>query len=828
MASSPTSTPVPAPQPLRVSAASLAALEYPSLLAVVAALAATDLGRERILALVPLADRAPLAERRAAYEEAGRLLGAGALVPSFETPLAPLLARAAGASPGLTGRDVVALADLLETTAPAVERIAAAELPSPALAARADTLPDAEPLCRQIRRVLDRRGEVREEASPELARLRGAIRRQREALYLDLQGLVQEHRELLSEQTVPMREGRLVLVLQAGARGRLPGLVHGRSGTGKSFYFEPLAVVEGNNRLQQAWEDAEAERQRLLAELATRLRAALPTLTLHADFLAGLDLLQAAWRFAELAQARLPELADLGVTPTGARLRLRAARHPLLDAALAPLRAEALGQAGHTGSVVPLDLELGSEQRALVITGPNAGGKTVALKTAGLLALMALAGLPVPAGAGTVLPELGTLVATVGDEQDLLADRSTFSGRLLRLKEAWELAGRESLVLLDELGSGTDPEEGAALAGALLEGLLQRGGLVLLTTHLGRLAGEAMELPGAGCAAMELDAVSGEPRYRLLPGPPGSSEAITLARRLGLAGELLVRAEARLDPEGRRYRRLLAEVERLRQELGARLADAEAEQRRAGAERERLERARAELEAERGSVARTSKRELEAFRVRVRHQLAAEVERLKQELGAGRGRGLAASAASRLFASAPALAASPDEEPSGLPLAVGALVRHRALGWQGTLERLEPGRAEVRVGGKRLRCRPDELVTLAASAPVATPGGRSRAGTALAHTEGRPAPRTPEPPEVPPELLLLGERAEAALDRLDGYLDEALLAGREEVRVVHGHGSGRLRSAVREHLNSHPAVASWRPGEEREGGDGATVVRLRG
>ncbi|HXT21840.1 MAG TPA: hypothetical protein VN923_13900, partial [Thermoanaerobaculia bacterium] len=360
-----------------MSAASLAALEYPSLLAVVASQAASDLGRERLLALAPLADAGALAERRAAYDEAGRLLGGGALVPSFETPLAPLLDRAAGAPPGLSGRDVVALADLLETTSPVVDRIAAADPPCEALAARAATLPDTAPLRRQIRRVLDRRGEVREDASPELARLRGAIRRQREVLYQDLQGLVQEHRELLSEETVPMREGRLVLMLQAGARGRMPGLVHGRSGTGRSFYFEPLAVVEGNNRLQQAWEDAEAERQRLLAELAELLRAQLPALEAHADFLAGLDLLQASHSFAERARAVLPELSS---TP---RLLLRAARHPLLDPDLAPLREEALGQRGHTGTMVPLDLELSQGGRALVITGPNAGGKTVALKTAG-------------------------------------------------------------------------------------------------------------------------------------------------------------------------------------------------------------------------------------------------------------------------------------------------------------------------------------------------------------------------------------------------------------------------------------------------------------
>jgi len=376
-------------------------------------------------------------------------------------------------------------------------------------------------------------------------------------------------------------------------------------------------------------------------------------------------------------------------------------------------------------------------------------------------------------------------------------------------------------VLLDELGSGTDPEEGAALAGALLEGLVGRGAMVLLTTHLGRVAGEAMEMPGAAVAAMEFDPRTGEPRYRLLPGPPGGSEAIALARRLGLARELLQSAEARLGVEGRDYRRLLAEVEALRHDLARRLADAERERARGAQERERLERERAELEAERRSVAQRQKRELEAFRAKVRGELGAVAERVREDLRAGKRRGVAEAATAELFAQAPELPAV-QEEATG-PLVVGGRVRHRALGWEGVLEKLERGRAEVRVGGKRLRARPEEL------GGVGGADARGGAPAAAAPSRAlRPTPVTPDSPDVPMELMLIGERSEPALDRLDVYLDEALRAGREEVRVVHGHGSGRLRQAVREHLRAHPAVASFRPGEEGEGGNGATVVRLRG
>ena len=469
-----------------LSQATAQALEFPSLLAVVSRFAATDLGRERALGLQPFEEEAPLRARRTLFEEASRLVGERALVPDFDVPLGDLLARIATGRPPVEGVDLVRLADLGRATRGAAERIRAAVPPCPALDALVRGLPDIDPLLRKIDRMLDRRGEVREDASPRLAALRRQIRTVREQIYRDLGDFVAGHKEELSEETIPMRGGRLVVMLQSGARGRSGGLVHGRSATGRSFYFEPLNVVETNNSLQQSVEDEEAERRRILAELIEGARAALPDLRRHSGLLGELDLLQASVRFGDRCGAGLPEI--------GARhdLRLLEARHPLLDPCLADVREEALGQAGHSGDIVPLHVELEPKRRILVITGPNAGGKTVSLKTAGILALMAQCGLPVPAAAGSRVPFLARLVATVGDEQDLLADRSTFSGRLLRLKEAWEWAGPDSLILLDELGSGTDPEEGAALAEALLEGLLEKGSLGVINTHSAQLAAAAL------------------------------------------------------------------------------------------------------------------------------------------------------------------------------------------------------------------------------------------------------------------------------------------------------------------------------------------------
>jgi DNA mismatch repair protein MutS2 len=802
-----------------LSQATANALEFPSLLAVVSHFAASDLGRERVLALQPFEDEGELRRRRILFEEASRLVGERSLVPNFEVPLGDLLVRLTSGRPPLEGIDLVRLADLGKASRAAVVRIREAVPPCPALGEMARELPDLDPLLRRIERMLDRRGEVREDASPRLAALRKQIRTVRDQIYRELGDYVSSHKEDLSEETIPMRGGRLVVVLQSGARGRTGGLVHGRSATGRSFYFEPLQVVETNNTLQQSVEDEEAERRRILIELIEAARASLPALREHARFLGELDLLQAAVRFGDRCGGSLPEI--------GPRhdLRLLAARHPLLDPCLADVREEALGQAGHSGDIVPLHIELAADRRILVITGPNAGGKTVALKTTGILSLLAQCGFPIPAGPGSRTPFLRRLVATVGDEQDLLADRSTFSGRLLRLKEAWEGAGPDSLILLDELGSGTDPEEGAALAEALLEGLLEKRSLGVITTHLAQLAAAALELDGATCAAMEFDPDTGRPTFRLVPGPPGASEALALARRLGLPAEWLDRAEARLGSEHRDLRRLIAEVERVRQELAETREGLEIERADAEKLRRRLAEERAALEEERRSVGRRMKTELDQFRRETTERLRREVDRLRERFEEGRRRGLAEEAVQTLFVEAPVFEEE-EPEPEGT-LAVGGTVRHRGLGWTGVLEKLEDGRAEVVVRGKRVRCRPEEL------APA---NPENRAARRERERETRAVPGVPVSAQgggdieesVSPEINLIGMRVEPALEHLDSYLDQALLASRKQVRVIHGHGSGRLRQAVREHLKGHRGVAGIRSGAPNEGGDGATVVTFRG
>ena len=390
----------------------------------------------------------------------------------------------------------------------------------------------------------------------------------------------------------------------------------------------------------------------------------------------------------------------------------------------------------------------------------------MSLKTAGLLSLMAQCGLPIPAAPGSRVPFLARLVATVGDEQDLLADRSTFSGRLLRLKEAWEAAGPDSLILLDELGSGTDPEEGAALAVALLEGLLEKGSLAVITTHLTQLAAAALELAGATCAAMEFDPETGRPTFRLVPGPPGGSEALALARRLGPAGGV---ARPRRGPPRLRAPRPAPADRRGRAGAPGAGRDPRPPGDRARGRREAPPPAGRRAGRPGGGAADGAAKKMRASSTtsaaRPPSACAGEVERLRERFEEGRRRGLAAEAVETPLRRGPRLRGGGAGEPAG-PLAVGEPVRHLGLGWQGMLEKLEDGRAEVLVRGKRVRCRPEEL---APAGPV-----QDRAAALRPHPRDR-GPRRhlasrgdlDETAAVPPEINLIGKRVEPALEELD-------------------------------------------------------------
>ncbi|MDE2689196.1 MAG: Smr/MutS family protein [Acidobacteriota bacterium] len=849
------------------SAATSEALEFPSLLAVLAGFASTDIGGRAVRAIAPETDRDEIDRRRVRYAEIAREVERdGVLVPSLDG-LLDLRDHLEGDGRGLGGPELLDLSAAIEASEEVLGRLESPDA-TPQCAAEVETLrrmeadaAEAVPpgqhgggcagLANRLRRMLNRRGEVRADATPRLRTLGRDARRAQASVEASVQAYVREHGNALADDSTPMRGGRLSVLLPSGSRGRLAGIVRGRSASGRSFYFEPSEVVEGNDELERIASERDVERTRILAELVAQVQVLTPAIVARIDFLAAVDAMQAAARFAVDLDAALVTVASDGPAGRAPLLELRGARHPLLDPRLADRRELALGAAGNRGVVVPLDLKLDDQagssvrrldsgegrswpgSRSLVLTGPNAGGKTVALKTVGLLCLMNQAGLPVPAGRDSRLPILDHVVAVVGDEQSVLDEQSTFSARLLRLREVWRRAGPRTLVLLDEVGAGTNPEEGAALGIALLEGLVERGSLGILTTHLTQLAAAALESQSASCAAMGFDPQNGLPTYRLVVGPPGGSQALALARRLGLPPAWLERAEHFLGSEHQKLRRVLERNERLRE----RLLEREAELTRLSAETEtaraRFETRQESLRAARQRLEQTLGREVDALRRANRRRLDEALAELSS-MPRGPGKRAFARAASSLHGeldrdlSAAADRASraageidpaPEREPEEpsqpeeqRPLTLGARVRHRSLGWLGELVDLRGDQATVLVRGKRVRTPSADLVAVA--------GGERPAS-------GRVRVQRSQADPVEAELLLIGQQVEPALESLDAYLDRALAAGHERVRVVHGHGSGRLRRAVRTHLRDHPAVAGFDPAPPASGGDGATEVLLR-
>ena len=829
------------------SGATAEALEFPALLAVLAGFAVTDAGRRAVHAIAPQTDPEEIGRRRARYSEVAReLKEGGALAPVLDQPILVLRDQLQAGGRRMGGAELLGLAAVMEAAEEAVERLGDYEA-APRLAAEVAALralearagDDAGPgercdcasLAARLRRTLDRRGAVRDDASPRLGTLVRDGRRTQASVETSLQGYVRKHGASLADDSTPMRGGRLSVLLPSGSRGRLPGLVRGRSASGRSFHFEPSEVVEGNDEMERIAADKDIERARILAELVRQVLVLTPAITARMDFLGVVDAMQAASRFADETGAGLAAIASPAADGSAAVLEVRGARHPLLDPRLADRRQETLGSAGNRGEVAPLHLVL-DDHRTLVLTGPNAGGKTVALKTVGLLCLMTQAGLPVPAQRDSRFPILDHLVAVVGDDQSVLDEQSTFSARLLRLREVWRHAGPRTLVLLDEVGAGTNPEEGAALGIALLEGLVESASLGILTTHLTQLAAAALESQAASCAAMSFDPESGLPTYRLVIGPPGGSRSLALARRLGLPAAWLERAEHFLGSEHQQLRRVLERNERRRERLLEREAELAGLTAETEAARSRFETGKESLRAAQKRFGQTIAREVDALRKANRRRLDQVLEEMSAQSRRPGKRALAraagslhgdldraASLASDRAAAAvreqggdgdrPTPSGTPDPPP---PLVAGVRVRHRALGWGGEVQELRGDQVTVLVRGKRVRAASEQLETVAGAAREESPRVRIQTSPA---------------PSVESELLLIGQLVEPALESLDAYLDRALASGRERVRVVHGHGSGRLRRAVREHLRRHPAVAGFDPAPPSSGGDGATEVVLR-
>ncbi len=784
----------------------------------------TPPGRAAILSLAPATEESAVRLRLAETEEAGAFrLRHGSLPLGGVEDVAPLfdaLEESGGAGGPEDFRSIVRAARAAEAV-----RRALAKADGPLLGARRDRMPSFLPLLAHAARLFGADGLLKDDASPALAAARSRLRRRRDEVARQLERIVGERHEALGDTIVVLRNDRYCLPVLASARGRVPGIVHDRSGSGQTVFVEPLEVVEANNDLALLAAEERREAERLLAEFGRALLAEREAIEAAVGELAALDALEARVAFGEVGAGRIPEIADDGA------FVLRGARHPLLDAKFGKLRQRVLGPGREGSDAIPLDLDLPADRRLLVVSGPNAGGKTVVLKTAGLFAMLVQSGIPVPAGPGTRMPVFRAIRTEIGDAQAILADRSTFSSSMERLAEILADAGPDTLALVDEVGGATDPEEGSAIARAYLEALIARGGRALVTTHLSAVKTFAASRADALTAAMEFDEKTGRPTYRLHAGLAGRSHALSVARERGLPESVLERATVLLGDAWKRRDRAETEAEQALERLRDAERELERERESARRERERLEAERTKAAEERArmlaeglagferaeaELARRVERELEAARVETTRLAQVSASRVIEE---------AARAAHAEPVVAQALEA---EEEIARSVEPGGRARVRGLGAEGVVLAFEGDWARMEVGGKRLRVRRSELEpartkTADRGRPAAETkkrqeaGGRKRSADSPAEDLGGPTP----------EVHVIGQRVDEAIDTVEKAVDQALVSGASRLRVVHGHGTGRLRDGLREHFRGHASIASMRAGGKNEGGNGATILELR-
>jgi DNA mismatch repair protein MutS2 len=699
----------------------------------------------------------------------------------------------------LEGAELVQIVSLLEASPRLTSYGRGARPLASAIASLTEALPTAPVLRDALRKALDDDGAVTDQASPRLSRLRREIRERRRRIVADLERLLQSS-DAVAERFVTLRHGRYVIPIRADARVR--GIVHDRSQSGQTLFMEPESVVDANNDLVDLVRAEEQETTRILADLTAAVRARVDDLAALLEAIGDLD-----WIFCR-AHAAERMAATAPIISTDRNVCLRGARHPLL-------LAQSWDDAARP--VVPVDLELDRDHPLLIITGPNAGGKTIALKTLALCALMTQVGCHVPSAEGSRLPVFAGLHAIIGDDQSVANNLSTFSAFVKQVREILDVVDEGSLVLLDELGAGTDPDEGAALAQAILEELDARGALVMATTHLEPLKAFASTWPHARNASVEFDTVTLAPTFRLLYDRPGQSYALAIAARLGLAPELIARAHAHRSEQAARLSELLERMQAQARSEAERAIALERKEAETSARLAAAREAEATAEARARTIVTRAKTEAAALVAEIRRAIAAEWDKLKQTERSKRSLEESRRRLADVVARVTDLPEPPVGEAPGPAAALtpGAAVSAEHLGVRGELVAVAGSTATVRSGNITLR------VPLHALRPAAGPGPFTTVPRRAGGT------RVPERTGVSPELHLIGHTTDEARDLVEHYLDDAFVAGLPSVRLVHGKGTGALRKAVRDLLAGHPLVQSFREGEPSEGGSGATVAELK-
>ena len=708
---------------------------------------------------------------------------------------------------GLTGLELLAVADSLEVQRRARSAVLSVRHKVPVLAGVAEGIPDLREVQGRVRAAIGMRGEVVDSATPTLGALRQQVRNAYQRVTQALESVLHSSvgQEALQDQVISMRSERLVVQVKMEMRHRVPGIVHDSSNTGATLFVEPFATVELCNAWRELVLEEERETARVLRELSELVGAVAEDVRRGTELTAQLDFILARARYsASLEGVAAVRNAGNDDGRRGERspgLRLIQARHPLLG-----------------GDAVPVSVNVGPDWSTLVITGPNTGGKTVAMKTVGLLALMNQSGLQVPAEDGSSLPVFDGVYADVGDQQSIESSVSTFSSHMRNVIDILSQASADSLVLLDELGTSTDPEEGSALAKSILGHLASRAVSTIVTTHHRAVAAYAEATAGIMNASVDLDADTLRPTYHLTMGVPGRSYAMSVASQLGLPEEIMDEALSQLEPQYLRFEDWLSELQKERDQLKVRLTEAEQERAQARASRRELDAQLEELELRREDMLHGMRGELTGRFDDVRRKLrraeaalswgasSGQVEEAREEIASTR----------RELQSLEAPPARESQRREQRPLAPGDLVDVRGLNVQGTVISIpEHGdEIEVVVGNVHFRL---DAHRLTPAEPHEDRDGE----------EARPDIRYELGPLLETvELDLRGARAQEALLRVEEFLDKALRDGMSSVRIIHGKGTGALRQAVRELLDGHPLAKSFASEAHDRGGDGATVVEL--
>jgi DNA mismatch repair protein MutS2 len=798
----------------------LKALEFDRIVDAVCRLAQTPPGAETLAQLHPLADAAAVVSALETTAETARFLsGTGDIALRAPAEIDAILASLSVEGRALEPLHLLGLAAFLASVDAAVTGIRRHRGGFARLGAIVEPAGSFEREIGDVRRKIDPSGEVVDEASPELKSLRDRLRKQRTRLRGTLESYLRgkDTAKYLQQQIVTDRNGRYVLVIRAENRTAIPGIVHGSSASGASLFLEPLSTVEINNDIVALEQQEQEEVRRILLALADAFRGRGAELQRTMDAATALDVAQAKARYSLGVGGVMPAVSADG------RLELRGARHPLLIA--------------RGIDVTPVDVVLIPPARALVITGPNTGGKTVALKTAGLLPLMAQSGLLIPAAGGTQVPIFHSVFADIGDEQSIADNLSTFSGHIANVVAMDAALALPALVLLDEAGGGTDPNEGGALATAIIDHFRTRGAMVVATTHFDALKTYASTTEGVTSAGFGFNPETFAPTYRLHYGSPGSSLALEIATRLGLPAEIIQQARAQRTAREAQLAEHLAQVERERQGLEhehrlvarERQMVEETQRKLHGREqelRDREETFRKRLDQRIDERLREARREIDAVVDALKTRassIAADADRRSARLvptgDIGSARADARGALEGVEARLRETISGPPSPSSGAtarPAALGDRVVVGSLGLEGIVQSLHDGHAEVDVRGKRMRARVDELRVLAAAPTGAPAPSRVHVNVAMAPRDAAVS-----------EINVIGSNTDEALSRVERFLDEAMVAELRSLRIIHGYGTGQLRRSIAEFLRAHPFVSNFAPAADNKGGGGVTVVELK-